>query len=72
MSDTPYAPGGIVPSPGPESDLVPLTQIRLKPGELVMSLERFREWSASGLPLEEWLRQNKLGPHKEAAGDDES
>lgn len=69
MNNTPFARGGIIPSRGPESDLVPAL---LKPGELLMSPERFREWSASGLSLEDWMRQNKLGPYKEADDDNES
>lgn len=54
MSDAPFSPGGMIPSPGPESDLV---LAMIEPGEPVMSLQAAREWLASGLPLEDWLEQ---------------
>lgn len=69
MNDTPFARGGIIPG-NPDSDLV---LALLKPGELLMSPERFREWGASGMNLEDWMRSKKLGPYKEADdGDDDS
>ena len=69
MNGTPFARGGIIPSGEPGSDLVLAV---LKPGEHLMSPERFREWAASGLSLEDWMRQNRLGPYKEADDGDES
>jgi hypothetical protein len=62
-TDTPFSPGGLVLPVEP-------VKIRLEPGELVMSFHSRDEWLASGLPLGEWMRQNRLGPYKEADGGD--
>lgn len=56
MNERPFAPGGIVPSRGPDSDLV---LAMLSPGEPVMSIEAMRDWLASGLTLEDWMEQRK-------------
>lgn len=70
MSDTPFAPGGIVPSRGPGSDLVPAF---LGPGEPVIGLGLVQRWQAGEVSLEEILRQAWSKPEKEVMdGDDDS
>lgn len=58
MNEITFSPGGILPSPGPESDLIP---IPLRSGEVIGAPHLVRAWLASGLTLEEWLRRREQG-----------
>jgi hypothetical protein len=70
MTEKPFSPGGIIPSGGPGSDLVP---IRLDPHEPVISFDRLRRWRAGELSLEDLLHQDTVGEHGEDPdGDDKS
>lgn len=70
MNDTPFTPGGIVPSRGPGSDLVPAF---LSPGEPVIGLGLVRRWQAGEVSLEEILRQAYSRHEGEVTdGDDDS
>jgi hypothetical protein len=62
MSERPFAPGGIVPSSGPGSDLVP---VLLDPHEPVISLDKLHRWRAGELSLEDLLREGVAGEHGE-------
>ena len=68
MNDTPFARGGVIRPPGPDSDLVP---VRLSPGEPVISFELLRRYRAGELSWQEVLRQASGKPAKEVTdGDD--
>jgi hypothetical protein len=58
MNDIPFSPGGLIPSAGPESDLIP---VLLKSGEVIGVPHLVRAWLASGLSLEEWLQRRDRG-----------
>ena len=58
MSDVPFSPGGFIPSPGPESDLVPAL---LRSGEIIGIPHLVHSWLNSGMSLEDWLEQRKRG-----------
>lgn len=65
MNDTPFSPGGIIPSGGPGSDLI--TALILK-GEVIGAPHLVRDWLASGLSLEEWKRRRDQGGTDGGAG----
>jgi hypothetical protein len=62
MTDTPFAPGGIVHPDGPDSDLI---SVRLSPGEPVIRRELFLRYKAGELSMSEMFRLAEARPDKE-------
>lgn len=67
MTDMPFSPGGIIPSSGPGSDLVP---ILLDPHEPVISFDALRRWRAGELTLQDLLDGNTSREVSDGSSDD--
>lgn len=71
MSNTPYARGGVIPSPGPDSDFVPVV---LRHGEPVLRHSQVAEWLTRQGITPDFLRDHDITwtPEEEADDDDAS
>lgn len=71
MNDTPYARGGLIPSPGPDSDLIPVV---LSHGEPVLRSGQVSRWLEQQGVTRDFLREYGITwtPEEEADDDDAS
>ncbi len=67
MTDQPFSPGGIIPSRGPGSDLIP--PFSLDPAEQIVSFDALRRWRAGELSLQDLLDQSGPRPSGEVSDD---
>lgn len=67
MSDTPYARGGLIPSPGPGSDLIP---VMLSHGEPVLRSSQISGWLERQGLTQDFLREHGITWTLEEEADD--